>query len=236
MIINFFYKMKKRSTLELYIRKLIKPQRVISIIRHYKYNRLFADKSATIGFDTSIISTCIQDFVCIGDCCKIRNSKIGKHTYIGAGSSIENSTIGSFCSISHNVTIGLSTHPSRFVSTHPAFYSNTKGFKTFSDKNYYNEYGTIKIGNDVLIGKNATVLYGVTIGDGVIITNHSVVTKNIPPYAIVGGVPAQIIKYRFDEETINQLLKCKWWNWDESVLQKKFRLFHDIDNFLNSNL
>lgn len=228
--------MGKKSILRLYIRKLIKPHRIISIIRHYKYNRLFADKSVTIGFDTNIISTCVQDYVCIGENCKIRNSKIGKHTYVGSGTSIENSNIGSFCSISHNVTLGLSTHPSRFVSTHPAFYSNTKGFKTFSDKNYYDEYGTIKIGNDVLIGKNATVLYGVTVGDGVIITNNSVVTRDIPPYAVVGGVPAKIIKYRFNDETISKLLEYKWWEIDESILQENFRLFHDIDKFLNSNL
>lgn len=225
-----------KKILRLYIRRLIKPHRIISIVNHYKYNRLFADKSATIGFDTSIIATNIQDFVSISDNCKIRNSKIGRHTYIGVNSNIENANIGAFCSISHNVTLGLSTHPAIFVSTHPAFYSNTKGFKTFSDKNYYNEYGSLTIGNDVLIGKNATVMYGVTVGDGAIITNNSVVTKDVPPYAIVGGVPAKIIKYRFDDDTINKLLQYKWWEIKDSILQKNFKLFHDVNAFLESNI
>lgn len=228
--------MISKNTLRLYIRKLIKPQRVISIFRHYKYNRLFAKKFATIGFDTSIINTEIEEYVSIGDNSKIRNSHIGKHTYVGVGSCIENSRIGAFCSISHNVTIGLSKHPANYVSTHPAFYSNTKGFKTFANKNYFNEYGYIVIGNDVLIGKNATVLYGVTIGDGAIITNNSVVTKDIPPFAIVGGVPAQIIKYRFNKETINSLLNSKWWDKDEKTLQDNYKLFHNIDVFLDSSL
>ena len=80
-------------------------------------------------------------------------------------------------------------------------------------KKYSNER-PVKIGNDVWIGRGAFIKGGVTIGDGAVIAAHAVVTKDVPPYAIVCGVPAKIIKYRFDCETIKELLDLKWWNYD----------------------
>ena len=76
------------------------------------------------------------------------------------------------------------------------------------------------IGNDVWIAAGAQVLHKVSIGDGAIVGGGAVVTKNVPPYAIVAGVPARIIKFRFDEKTICELLKIKWWDWPENVLQE----------------
>ena len=78
--------------------------------------------------------------------------------------------------------------------------------------------GDIRIGNDVWIGEDAKILSGVTIGDGAVIGANSLVTKNVPPYAVVGGVPAKIIKYRFPENVISRLLQIKWWDWDYAYL------------------
>ena len=79
--------------------------------------------------------------------------------------------------------------------------------------------GDIVIGNDVWIGYHATIMQGVTIGDGAIVGARAVVTKDVPPYAIVGGVPARILKYRFDESTRKKLLVLKWWDWDPEKIK-----------------
>ena len=105
---------------------------------------------------------------------------------------------------------------------------------TFADKPYFNEFpGTVIIGNDVWIGSHATVVDGISIGDGSIVAAGSVVTKSVQPYAIVGGVPARPIRHRFSEETINELLKIQWWNWDVPSLKQRFRDFHTIEEFLS---
>lgn len=119
------------------------------------------------------------------------------------------------------------------ISTHPAFYANNKPFKTFSDKMYFDEYKEINIGNDVLIGEDALILGGVKIGDGAIITSRAVVTKDVPPYAIIGGVPAKLIKYRFDEKIIKQLIEIKWWDKELDWLKKNYLTFHNPKEFVN---
>ena len=88
------------------------------------------------------------------------------------------------------------------------------------------------IGNDVWIGLNATILDGVTIGDGAIVAAGAVVTKDVPPYAVVGGVPAKIIKYRFTESQIDFLLKFRWWEKDRKWIQQNYKRFQDIESFI----
>ncbi|PWB24611.1 hypothetical protein DCO46_11265 [Flavobacterium sp. HTF] len=92
--------------------------------------------------------------------------------------------------------------------------------------------GPIKVGNDVWIGAHSVILSGVTIGDGAIIASNSVINKDVPPYAIVGGSPARIIKYRFDKPTIDNLLKIKWWDWDLKKIKANKELFltEDLSN------
>ena len=94
--------------------------------------------------------------------------------------------------------------------------------------------GNVKIGNDVWIGFNVTIQSGVTIGDGAIVGTNALVTKDVEPYAIVGGTPAKVIRYRFDEETINKLLEIKWWDWDLEKIHENRDLLNDqnIDKFL----
>ena len=77
------------------------------------------------------------------------------------------------------------------------------------------------------------VMNGVKIGDGAIVAAGAVVTKDVPPYSVVGGVPAKVIKYRFSEETVSRLMAIKWWDSDVQYLHRQFRLFHDVNNFLN---
>ena len=92
------------------------------------------------------------------------------------------------------------------------------------------------IGNDVWIGSNVLLLPGISIGDGAIIAAGAVVTKDIEPYSIVGGVPAKEIRKRCSEEKIKKLIQLKWWNWEEKTIAKKIELFWDIDKFLSNEV
>jgi phosphonate metabolism protein (transferase hexapeptide repeat family) len=165
----------------------------------------------------------------------LKNTVIGDYSYVNPASVILESTIGKFCSIGSGVQIVLGSHPTDFVSTHPVFYSNSKPFKTYSKENYVQEYLPVSIGNDVWIGDGALVMGGVSIGDGAVVAARAVVTKDVPPYAIVGGVPAKIIRYRFNENEISQLLKIKWWDWEESKIQSKSSEFLNLSSFLEKN-
>ncbi|QSW91588.1 CatB-related O-acetyltransferase [Flavobacterium endoglycinae] len=167
----------------------------------------------------------------------LSNVTLGDFTYVAANSSIIYTKIGNYCSIASNVKCGLGFHPSKiFVSTHPVFYSLSQQSQiAFVDKSYFEEYRSIEIGNDVWIGENVTIVGGVKIGDGAIIAAGAVVTKDIPPYGVVGGVPGKLIKYRFEQNEIDFLLKLKWWDFDYKVVKENVLLFHDIKQLMNSS-
>jgi acetyltransferase-like isoleucine patch superfamily enzyme len=148
------------------------------------------------------------------------NVKIGRYSYISSGYIYSNTTIGRYCSIAVNVIIGADEHPVDWLSTSPIQYKNDEFFSFNTTQQYTlksNDLTTI-IGNDVWIGANACIKRGVTIGDGSIIGAGAVVTKNVPPYAIMGGIPAKVIRYRFNEEIIEKLLELKWWNKEKHEL------------------
>jgi len=143
----------------------------------------------------------------------ILNSSIQPFSYIGKNSIIQNAKVGSYCSIANDVFIGLGKHPMECFSTSPLFYrvNNTFNYRLVEEDYDFEEYHQITIGNDVWIGARAIILDGVHVGDGAIIAANAVVSKDVPPYAIMGGVPAKIIRYRFSPEKIKKLLALKWW-------------------------
>jgi acetyltransferase-like isoleucine patch superfamily enzyme len=172
----------------------------------------------------------------------LSNSKIGFGTYLGSNNFFPYTRFGRYCSIGSNSKVIYSTHPTNtYVSTSPVFFSLGKqsGF-TFVKEQKFDELMYIDkdkeivldIGNDVWIGDDVTILGGVKIGDGAIIGTKALITKDIPPYAIVGGIPAKVIKYRFNQEQIDFLNELKWWNYDESWLKANVHLFNNIDNFM----
>ena len=146
---------------------------------------------------------------------------VGKYTYSSKSIEVQHpdTTIGKFCSIAANVMIGPGEHPLDYLSSSPCFYTGMFGWKN-RKCNFKIVADPCKIGNDVWIGYGAFIKAGVTIGDGAIIAAGAVVVKDVPPYAIVGGTPAKIIKYRFDEETIKALLELKWWDLDDEIIQQ----------------
>lgn len=161
---------------------------------------------------------------------------ISDFSYISYNSVIINADIGKFCSISSNVQIGLSPHPSRlFVSTYPAFYSNQNlGCPmTFRDDKIFDDsvHKTV-LGDDVWIGANVIIPGGIYVGTGAIVAAGAVVVKDVPPYAVVGGNPAKIIRYRFSEEQIKALLASVWWDWPIEKIRHHVDDFPDIEKFL----
>ena len=159
---------------------------------------------------------------------------LGDYSYIAKNSSVSNCAIGKFCSIGPNFCCGLGLHPTNGISTAPMFYSITRqNGMTLCKENKVEESKQTIIGNDVFIGANVTVLDGVRISDGVVIGAGAVVVDDIPPYAIVVGVPAKVVKYRFDEKTIETLLEKRWWDGIEEELQKVERNFWDVEAFVN---
>ena len=159
---------------------------------------------------------------------------LGDYSYIAKNSQIVHCEIGKFCSIGPNCCCGLGIHPINGISTSPMFYSTAKqnGVTLCSEDKAVESKATV-IGNDVFIGANVTILDGVTIGDGAVIGAGAVVTKNVSPYAIVGGVPAKLVNYRFDEETIEKLLKKRWWEGDDSSIRAVEDFFYEINTFLS---
>lgn len=190
-------------------------------------------KQLKLGSGIDLKNTKIGLNVRIGENTKIWDSSIGDNSYTNSNAFIRFAKIGKFCSIGPGVKINVGNHPSNMVSTHPAFYSNNKPFMTFADRMYFDEFKQVTIGNDVLIGEDVLILAGVEIGDGVIITSRAVVTKDVEPYTIVGGVPAKFVKYRFEERIINQLIKIKWWDKDLDWFKENFMLFHNPDQFID---
>lgn len=165
-------------------------------------------------------------------------TSIGGYTYINRNTRMRLVTrIGRYCTIAENVVLWNANHMIEGISAHPIFcapdLSYCEGFYDGIDIEQYKEWyqminakrkaitrkkNTLIIGNDVWIGNGAKVLEGVEVGDGAIIGAGAIVTKDVPPYAIVGGNPAKVIKFRFEDDIIDRLLRIKWWNYGPEIL------------------
>lgn len=168
----------------------------------------------------AIINSSIHKKSKINSGSHIVNSSFDKYSYCGYDCDINNTNVGSFCSIASNVKIGGGIHPMDWVSTSPVFYKGKQSLKVkFSPKDREKPRKVI-IGHDVWIGQNVLINQGIKIGTGSIIGMGSIVTKNVPPYSIYAGNPAKLIRYRFDSDLIDSLLKSQWWMLDDNQLNK----------------
>ncbi len=162
---------------------------------------------------------------------QVTHSTMGDYSYIGRNSRIIHAEIGKFCSIASETKIGMGTHTLDKISTSPIFTEAKNGTKhSWVNESAVNPFKRVIVGNDVWIGVRTMVMGGVKIGDGAVIGAGSIVTKDIPPYAVVAGVPAKVIRYRFPQEQIEALMSHPWWELPEDKLREHIDLFQDSEN------
>ncbi|WP_082167712.1 CatB-related O-acetyltransferase [Methylobacterium aquaticum] len=141
--------------------------------------------------------------------------KIGAHTFINPGSDVRHCVIGRYCSIGDGVYISPNRHPHDSFSTHPILLSK-------SERPYNDHIGrVVTIGSDVWLGGRSTIMAGLEIGHGAVIGAGSIVTKNVEPFNVVAGIPARVIKKRFDEDKIHLLQNLQWWNYNFIECEEK---------------
>lgn len=192
----------------------------VKIFRNAAVKDSILPDGCSIGDDSTVERCKFENNVVINRRCYVNDSYIGKYTYMGINTTMNFTKIGRFCSLARNVDIGGFDHDYHKVTTMPAFrfYQTQNGGGKIPVVPKHQEYCTI--GNDVWIAAGANVLHSVTIGDGAVIGAGAVVTRDVPPYAIVAGVPAKIIGYRCSEAQIRALEEIRWWDWPETVLKE----------------
>ena len=173
-----------------------------------------------IAHSAIVLNSKIGNHCMVADGVRFCYSELGDYSYVSRNSNVFSTRIGKFTSISWNVSIGPANHDYGCFSSHSMLFAARFGM--LGGGKFYDQYeGNIEIGNDVWIGCNAVILrkpQGIKIGDGAVIGANAIVSKDVPPYAIVVGKD-RIIKYRFDEEIIKDLLELQWWNMPEDVLR-----------------
>lgn len=190
--------------------------KIILLIQIPSIRECKIDKTAKVGARSNLIKV-----------------KIGKYSYMGNNNSVTNTEIGKFCSIASYCAIGGGDHPIDWVSTSPLFYSGKSSLGINLSHKEFCGNSKVVIKNDVWIGENCFINSGVSIGNGAIIGAHSVVTKDIPDYAIAVGSPARVIKYRFNNDIIEKLNEIKWWDFTENEFKEYIENFDNPKKFID---
>lgn len=186
-----------------------------------------------ISFTAIVFNSNVDKKAAISGRTRLYDSKIEEYSYLGRNNLVINTQIGKFCSIADDCKIGCASHAIDWASTSPVFSKGNNILKkNFSNFEYVTNKRTI-IGNDVWIGNNVLIKDGVKIGDGSIIGMGSVVTKDVEPYSIVAGVPARIIRYRFEKDVIDELLDLEWWNMSDDNIENVSKNIKNINKFIS---
>lgn len=201
---------------------VIRMKQIIKKILMRKYYKLCPGFSGG-GIGIKIKDTKFEDYVYVAHHVEMQDCNIGNHLSIGRFDKIRETDIGRYCSIGWDVTIGAPTHPFKTITSCALTYRKEYGVVDF-DANLPQKRTTI--GNDVWIGCDVTIIAGVKVCDGAIIGAGAVVTKDIPPYEIWGGVPARKIASRFDKDIVDILEEIKWWTWSTDDIKKCLDLFN----------
>ncbi len=202
-----------------------------SVYKNARIIRSTVGNNSSVGDFTTVRDSNIGYYSQVQRHCDLLRTQIGNYTVIEKNAVLHDVKIGSFCEMSWYCSAGGDNHNYLLPTVHQFYWQNSFGFETEKDtvgesnfyKKLYSEECTI--GNDVWIGSGVTINRKVHVGNGAILASGCVVTHDVPDYAIVGGVPAKIIKYRFDERTIQRLLNIAWWNWPHEVIKENRHLF-----------
>ncbi|MGB3329061.1 MAG: DapH/DapD/GlmU-related protein [Thermomicrobiales bacterium] len=191
-------------------------------------------EAPTVHPSSRIHDTTLGVWTDIGPNCAIGESAIGDYTYFAGDAQVMYATVGRFCSIASHVRINPGNHPMTRVTQHHMTYRRAMfGFgEDDTDFFQWRRDHHVTIGNDVWIGHAAIIMPGITIGDGAVIGSAAVVTRDVAPYTIVGGVPAKPIRDRFPREVAARLQRIAWWDWTRDELEARFDDLLDLDTFL----
>ena len=193
-------------------------------------------KESSVGDNTTVRNSEIGDHSQIQRYCDLLRTSMGRCSIVEKNTVLHDAIIGSFCEISWQCSIGGDNHNYHLPSIHHFYWQSFFGYEENDDSvgasNFFSKLRSepCVLGNDIWVGSGVIVNRKVHVGNGAVLASGCVVTKDVPDYAIVGGVPARIIKYRFDEPTRKRLLNIAWWNWPDRVLKANRHLFEQEVN------
>lgn len=181
-------------------------------------------KESRIEEGVTIKGCSIGDYSAIHREASLESVNMGRASYVSQRSRLDSVIIGNFCSLGPEILAGTGEHPTDRLSTSPVFYSSYGQCGLSLHQDNLRERMLIEIGSDVWIGARAFVRDGVKIGSGAIVAAGAVVVRDVPAYAVVGGVPAKLLKHRYEQDLIARLLKISWWNWPDQKLKQHSHL------------
>jgi len=202
-----------------------------------RLHRCALGKEDRIGQGSWLSDATLADHVAVHPGSRLGAVDIGSYSYVGDHSDLRSVRVGRFTSVGPFCICGFGAHPTRWISTSPVFYSTRRQCgTTFADSDLFLETPRTLIGHDVWVGARAFLRDGIRIGNGAIVGAGAVVVADVPDYAVVGGVPARVIRFRFAPETVRRLLEASWWEWPEETLRRNWRLFStdDVEGFLRA--